>query len=90
MSKKRKLHYPRKWSWPNGAKICVSLNMALESLMDELKIKGSVSTNGLTGERHPKIVRTLALQGCAPRSGAQLGYGFASSCSSTAGSSGFT
>ena len=100
-SKKRKLHYPRKWSWPNGAKICVSLNMALESfvrasqltlektsnkvdhfsltyadyaykagvwrlldLMDEMKIKGSVSTNGLTGERHPKIVRALADYGC--------------------------
>ena len=26
----------------------------LIDLMDELKIKGSVSTNGLTGERHPK------------------------------------
>src|SRR3954465_15933376 len=96
-SKKGKLHYPRKWSWPGKAKICVSLNMALESfvrasqvtlektsnkidhfsltyadyaykagiwrlmdLMDELKIKGSCSTNGLTGERHPKIVRQLA------------------------------
>src|SRR3954470_19487757 len=96
-SKRRKLHYPRKWSWPGKAKICVSLNMALESfvrasqvtlektsnkvdhfsltyadyaykagiwrlmdLMDELKIKGSCSTNGLTGERHPKIVRALA------------------------------
>jgi peptidoglycan/xylan/chitin deacetylase (PgdA/CDA1 family) len=94
---KRKLHYPRKWSWPGGAKICVSLNMALESfvrasqvtlektsnkvdhfsltyadyayksgvwrlmdLMDELKIKGSCSTNGLTGERHPDVVRQLA------------------------------
>ena len=101
MAKKRKLHYPRKWSWPGGARICVSLNMALESfvrasqltlqttsnkvdhfsltyadyaykagvwrlmdLMDELKIKGSVSTNGLTGERHPKIVRALADHGC--------------------------
>ena len=100
-SRKRKLHYPRKWSWPKGAKICVSLNMALESfvrasqvtlektankvdhfsltyadyayksgvwrlmdLMDEMKIKGSVSTNGLTGERHPKIVRALADYGC--------------------------
>src|SRR5438309_9519193 len=98
---KRKLHYPRKWSWPKGARICVSLNMALESfvrasqltlektsnkvdyfsltyadyaykagvwrlmdLMDEFKIKGSVSTNGLTGERHPKIVRALADHGC--------------------------
>ena len=30
---KRKLHYPRKWSWPGGAKICVSLNMALESFV---------------------------------------------------------
>lgn len=91
MSKKRKLHYPRKWSWPNGAKICVSLNMALESFVRASQVTlESVSTNGLTGERHPKIVRTLALQGCAPRSGAQLGYGFASSCSSTAGSSGFT
>src|SRR6185503_1657736 len=96
-SKKRKLHYPRTWSWPGKAKICVSLNMALESfvrasqvtlektsnkvdhfsltyadyaykagiwrlmdLMDELKIKGSCSTNGLTGERHPGIVRQLA------------------------------
>src|SRR4051812_19867982 len=96
-SKKGKLHYPRKWSWPGKAKICVSLNMALESfvrasqvtlektsnkvdhfsltyadyaykagvwrlmdLMDELKIKGSCSTNGLTGERHPEIVRALA------------------------------
>src|SRR5258706_4239523 len=98
---KRKLHYPRMWSWPRVARICVSLNMALESfvrasqvtlektsnkvdhfsltyadyaykagvwrlmdLMDELKIKGSVSTNGLTGERHPKIVRALADYGC--------------------------
>jgi len=96
-SKKRKLHYPRKWSWPGGAKICVSLNLALESfvrasqltlektsnkvdhfsltyaeyaykagvwrlmdLMDELKIKASCSMNGLTGERHPQIVRALA------------------------------
>ena len=30
---KRKLHYPRKWSWPKGARICVSLNMALESFV---------------------------------------------------------
>src|SRR5258708_24140657 len=30
---KRKLHYPRKWSWPRGARICVSLNMALESFV---------------------------------------------------------
>lgn len=96
-SRKRKLHYPREWSWPGGAKICVSLNLALESfvrasqltlektsnkvdhfsltyaeyaykagvwrlmdLMDELKIKASCSTNGLTGERHPDIVRKLA------------------------------
>ena len=85
---RKKSHYPREWSWPNGAKIAVTLNMALESfvrasqltlerttnkvdhfsltyaeyaykagawrlldLMDEFKIKGSVSTNGLTGER---------------------------------------
>ena len=33
MAKKRKLHYPRKWSWPDGARICVSLNMALESFV---------------------------------------------------------
>ena len=33
MAKKRKLHYPRKWSWPGGARICVSLNMALESFV---------------------------------------------------------
>ena len=36
----------------------------LMDLMDELKITGSVSTNGLTGERHPKIVRALADHGC--------------------------
>ena len=36
----------------------------LLDLMDEFKIKGSVSTNGLTGERHPKIVREFADFGC--------------------------
>ena len=35
MPKKRKLHYPRKWSWPKGARIAVSLNMALELLFAE-------------------------------------------------------
>src|ERR1043165_6814501 len=30
---KRKLHYPRKWAGPGGAKIGVSLNMALESFV---------------------------------------------------------
>src|SRR5437764_7000678 len=100
-TRKRKLHYPRKWSWPGGAKICVSLNMALESfvrasqvtlektsnkvdhfsltyaeyaykagvcrlmdLMDELKLKGSASTKGLTRERHPTIVRAHTDHGC--------------------------
>lgn len=98
---RKKSHYPREWSWPNGAKIAVTLNMALElfvrasqltlerttnkvdhfsltyaeyaykagawrllDLMDEFKIKGSVSTNGLTGERHPKVVREFADYGC--------------------------
>ena len=36
----------------------------LLDLMDEFKIKGSVSTNGLTGERHPKVVREFADFGC--------------------------
>ena len=36
----------------------------LLDLMDEFKIKGSVSTNGLTGERHPKVVREFADYGC--------------------------
>jgi len=98
---RKKSRYPREWSWPNGAKIAVTLNMALESfvrasqvtlektsnkvdhfsltyadyaykagawrlldLMDEFKIKGSVSTNGLTGERQPKVVRAFADFGC--------------------------
>lgn len=98
---KRKSHYPREWSWPNGAKIAVTFNMALESflrasqmtlektsnkidyfsltyadyaykagawrlldLLDEFEIVGSVSTNGLTGERHPKVVRAFADAGC--------------------------
>jgi len=98
---KKKSRYPREWSWPGGAKIAVTLNMALESftrasqitlektsnkvdhfslsyaeyaykagawrlldLMDEFKITGSVSTNGLTGERHPKVVRAFADFGC--------------------------
>ena len=36
----------------------------LLDLMDEFRIKGSVSTNGLTGERHPKVVRAFADYGC--------------------------
>lgn len=100
-SARKRSRYPREWSWPNGAKIAVTLNMALESfvrasqitlektanktdhfslsyaeyaykagvwrlldLMDEFRIKGSVSTNGLSAERHPKIVRELADFGC--------------------------
>src|SRR5690348_9362188 len=29
----RKSRYPREWSWPGGAKIAVTLNMALESFV---------------------------------------------------------
>ena len=36
----------------------------LLDLMDEFKIKGSVSTNGLTAERQPKVVRAFADFGC--------------------------
>jgi peptidoglycan/xylan/chitin deacetylase (PgdA/CDA1 family) len=99
--RKKRTRYPREWSWPGGARIAVSFNMALESfvrasqvtlektsnkidhfsltyaeyaykagawrlldLLDEYKLKGSVSTNGLTGERHPKVVRAFADAGC--------------------------
>lgn len=99
--RKKRSRYPRDWSWPKGAKIAVTLNMALKSfvrasqvtlektsnkidhfsltyadyaykagawrlldLMEEFKITGSVSTNGLTGERHPQVVRAFADFGC--------------------------
>jgi peptidoglycan/xylan/chitin deacetylase (PgdA/CDA1 family) len=99
--RKKRSRHPRDWSWPKGAKIAVTLNMALESfvrasqvtlektsnkidhfsltyadyaykagawrlldLMEEFKIKGSVSTNGLTGERQPQVVRAFADFGC--------------------------
>ena len=92
-----KCSYPRKWEWPNGAKIAVSVNMALEAflrasqvtlektsnkidhfslsyaeygaksgvwrvmdLLDDLGIRGSVSTNGYAAELYPKVVRALA------------------------------
>ena len=89
--------YPRKWEWPGGAKIAVSMNMAFEAfvrhsqvtlektenkidhfsltyaeygaksgawrlldLLDELGLKGSVSTNGLAAERWPHVVKAFA------------------------------
>lgn len=97
----KKSRYPREWAWPGGARIAVTLNMALESfvarsqlslektankidyfsltyaeyaykagvwrlldLLDEFGIAGSVSCNGLTGERHPEAVKALADAGC--------------------------
>ena len=45
MAKKRKLHYPRKWSWPGGARICVSLNMALESFVRASQLTLQTTSN---------------------------------------------
>ncbi len=92
--------YPRNWSWPNGAKIAVSVNMAFEGfvrrsqyvqektsnekdyfslsyadyawksgawrimdLLDDLGVRGSVSTNGMAAEEHPHVVKAFADQG---------------------------
>lgn len=88
---------PREWSWPNGAKIAISIGLALEEfnlqsqyrqegppgkvnhfslsygdygrkagiwrlldLLDDLGVKGNMSTNGLAAERYPDVVRAVA------------------------------
>lgn len=87
----------RKWKWPNGENIAVTVGLALEDfqyvsqyvqipkpgrvdrfslsygeygyrvgiwrlldLLDEFGIKANMSTNGLTAERHPEVVRAVA------------------------------
>jgi peptidoglycan/xylan/chitin deacetylase (PgdA/CDA1 family) len=89
---------PRQWRWPNGAKIAVSVGLAMEDfnfqsqytqgtpkpgkvnhfslsygdygrkagiwrlldLLDEFDVKGNMSTNGLSAERFPDVVRAVA------------------------------
>ena len=63
-SKKRKLHYPRKWSWPKGAKICVSLNMALESFVRASQVTLEKTAKSGNAEATSKLVADIGRQTC--------------------------
>jgi peptidoglycan/xylan/chitin deacetylase (PgdA/CDA1 family) len=95
-----KMRYPREWEWPNGAKIAMSVNLALEAFrfksqytqegrpgrvdhfslsyaeygakagiwrildfLDEVGLKGSMSTNGKAAELYPEACRAVAQAG---------------------------
>jgi allantoinase len=95
-----KMRYPRQWEWPNGAKIAMSVNLALEAFrfksqytqegrpgrvdhfslsyaeygakagiwrildfLDEVGLKGSMSTNGKAAELYPEACRAVAEAG---------------------------
>ena len=95
-----KMRYPRQWEWPKGAKIAMSVNLALEAFrfksqytqegrpgrvdhfslsyaeygakagiwrildfLDEVGLKGSMSTNGKAAELYPEACRAVAEAG---------------------------
>jgi peptidoglycan/xylan/chitin deacetylase (PgdA/CDA1 family) len=92
-----KMRYPRQWEWPNGCKIAMSVNLALEAFrfksqytqegrpgrvdhfslsyaeygakagiwrvldfLDEVGLKGSMSTNGKAAQLYPEACRAVA------------------------------
>lgn len=92
--------YPRRWQWPEGAKIAMSIGLAFEDfrfvsqyshyptpgkvdhfsisyadygwksgvwrlldLLDSVRLKASVSVNGLAAERRPGVMKEIAAAG---------------------------